>query len=132
MAVGTGQAIRNAMSGDADMLLVHARAAEQAFVASGNGVERFDLMYNDFVFIGPVGDPLGLSEMDGLAQVLQALAAGDAAFVSRGDESSTHKVEQGLWALVGHSPVPSPIGIARRGQAWAQRSVLRSRCRAIH
>ncbi|MEO0363247.1 MAG: substrate-binding domain-containing protein, partial [Pseudomonadota bacterium] len=60
IAVGTGQAIRNAAAGDADVLLVHAREAEEAFVEAGHGVERFDLMYNDFVLVGPATDPLGL------------------------------------------------------------------------
>lgn len=107
VAVGTGQAIRNASNGDADVLLVHAKAAEQDFIASGNGVERFDLMYNDFVIIGPVADPLNLSSAANLTEALKTLSNGNEIFVSRGDDSGTHKKENSLWASIGHTTAPS-------------------------
>lgn len=101
IAVGTGQAIRNAEAGDADVLLVHARASEEAFVAAGYGIERFDLMYNDFVIIGPASDPAGIRDMT-LDEALSALAQGTAPFISRGDDSGTHKKEISLWG--GNAP----------------------------
>jgi tungstate transport system substrate-binding protein len=97
VAVGTGQAIHNAEAGDADVLLVHARTAEDAFVAAGFGIERFDLMYNDFVIVGPTSDPAGVGGAE-LADALVALMAGKAPFISRGDDSGTHKKELALWA----------------------------------
>ncbi|MEM7544670.1 MAG: substrate-binding domain-containing protein [Pseudomonadota bacterium] len=108
VAVGTGQAIRNAEAGDADVLLVHAKAAEEAFVAAGHGVRRYDLMYNDFVIIGPENDPLGLAAKGDLDEALVAMAAGDAILVSRGDDSGTHKAELRLWRRIG--AVPADFG----------------------
>jgi len=96
VAVGTGQAIRNARNCDGDVLLVHAKSAEEAFVADGRGVERFDLMYNDFVFVGPPEDPAkikGTAPSDALSKV----AVAKALFASRGDDSGTHKKERALW-----------------------------------
>ena len=107
VAVGTGQAIRNASNGDADVLLVHAKAAELDFIVSGNGVKRFDLMYNDFVIIGPVADPLKLSSAADLTAALKLLSNGREIFVSRGDDSGTHKKERALWASIGHTTAPS-------------------------
>lgn len=98
VAVGTGQAIRNARNGDADVLLVHSKADEEAFVADGHGKERFDLMYNDFVLIGPSSDPAGVARTGTVVDALAAIEAGQAAFVSRGDDSGTHKKERALWA----------------------------------
>lgn len=103
VAVGTGQAIRNARNCDGDVLLVHAKAAEEAFVADGRGVERSDLMYNDFVFVGPSDDPAGIggtSAADALAKV----AENKALFASRGDDSGTHKKELALWKAAGMDP----------------------------
>lgn len=97
VAVGTGQAIRNAANCDGDVLLVHAKAAEEAFVASGAGVARSDLMYNDFVIVGPESDPAGLTETDGVIAAFTALSASGALFASRGDDSGTHKKERALW-----------------------------------
>ena len=109
VAVGTGQAIRNATNGDADVLLVHAKAAELAFIASGNGIERFDLMYNDFVIIGPRTDPSRLSDATDLPTALNMLSNSSAIFVSRGDDSGTHQKERQLWKSIGHSPSPSAL-----------------------
>lgn len=103
VAVGTGQAIRNAMNGDADLLLVHSKADELAFVADGWGIARFDLMYNDFVLIGPADDPDALAGLP-LSEAMVRLAVGNTPFVSRGDESGTHKAEAALWAAAGLAP----------------------------
>ena len=104
VAVGTGQAIKNARNCDADVLLVHARDDEQSFVDEGFGIERFDLMYNDFVFVGPKSDPADISTADTLATALQRIAASDALFASRGDDSGTHKKEQSLWMAAAIEP----------------------------
>ena len=80
VAVGTGQAIKNARNGDGDVLLVHARDAEETFVAEGFGVERFDLMYNDFVLIGPKDDPAGIGGSTDAAAALESIASGDHVF----------------------------------------------------
>ncbi len=101
VAVGTGQAIKNAANGDGDVLLVHDRAAEEKFVADGFGVQRFDVMYNDFVILGPASDPARVrGEKDAVA-ALKKIAAASAPFVSRGDDSGTHKAEQRLWTAAG-------------------------------
>lgn len=97
VAVGTGQALKNAANCDGDVLLVHARAAEQEFVASGFGAARFDVMYNDFVLVGPSGDPAGVAQTQSAADALDRIAERQAVFVSRGDDSGTHKAETGLW-----------------------------------
>ena len=101
VAVGTGQAIRNAKNGDADVLLVHAKAAEEAFVADGWGTGRADLMYNDFVIVGPKEDPVGLSGTTDAIEALSKLAAVKGLFTSRGDDSGTHKAEMRLWRDAG-------------------------------
>lgn len=101
VAVGTGQAIRNAVNGDADVLLVHAKVAEEKFVAEGYGVQRFDLMYNDFVVIGPADDPAGLAGAETISDALNLISQSGAVFVSRGDDSGTHKKELALWAASG-------------------------------
>ncbi len=105
VAVGTGQAIRNASNCDGDVLLVHAKAAEEAFVAAGHGVTRFDVMYNDFVIVGPEADPAQLADSKSAHDALQAIAASGAIFASRGDNSGTHKKERQLWEMTGKAPV---------------------------
>ena len=97
VAVGTGQAIRNASNGDGDVLLVHARSAEERFVADGHGVDRSDVMYNDFVVVGPAADPAGVGGMSDAVAALRRIAEAEAAFASRGDDSGTHKTELHLW-----------------------------------
>ena len=99
VAVGTGQAIRNAKNGDGDVLLVHAKPAEEAFVEQGYGVQRFDVMYNDFVFVGPADDPAGIRDADDAIEGLRRIAAAGALFASRGDDSGTHKKETTLWRV---------------------------------
>lgn len=97
VAVGTGQAIKNAMNGDGDVLFVHAKADEEKFVAEGYGVKRFDVMYNDFVLIGPASDPAKAGSAETVVAALQAVAKAGAPFASRGDDSGTHKAELKLW-----------------------------------
>ena len=101
VAVGTGQAIRNAMNCDGDVLLVHSKPAEERFVEEGYGVRRYDLMYNDFVMVGPASDPAGIAGMEDAEAALKKIAEAQAPFASRGDESGTHKKEQSLWADAG-------------------------------
>lgn len=96
---GTGQALRNARNGDADLVLVHAKRDEEKFVAEGYGLERFDLMYNDFVMVGPPNDPAGVRNTKSVAQALSIIAAAGTNFISRGDESGTHRKEINLWKL---------------------------------
>ncbi len=97
VAVGTGQALKNARNGDGDVLLVHARTREETFIAEGYGVERFDVMYNDFIVVGPSADPAGIKGLYDVATALESIAAAQAVFVSRGDESGTHIKEKSLW-----------------------------------
>jgi tungstate transport system substrate-binding protein len=104
VAVGTGQAIRIARNGDADVLLVHHRPSEERFVAEGHGVGRRDIMHNDFVLVGPKADPAGVRGLAEAPAALARIAAAAAAFVSRGDDSGTHKKELGLWAGAGIDP----------------------------
>ena len=104
VAVGTGQALRLARNGDADLLLVHDKASEEAFVAEGYGSERFDLMYNDFVLAGPAADPAGIAGMADAHAALGRIAAAQAPFLSRGDDSGTHRRERALWAAAGLDP----------------------------
>ena len=107
VAVGTGQAIKNATRGDGDVLLVHAKAAEEKFVADGWGVDRFDLMYNDFIFVGPDNDPAGLSDATSAVDALIRISSGRALFASRGDDSGTHQKERLLWTSAGIDPTTS-------------------------
>jgi len=101
VAVGTGQAIKNARNGDGDVLLVHAKPAEEKFVADGEGLKRFDLMYNDFVIVGPASDPAKVGGMKDAVAALRKISAAKAAFASRGDDSGTHKKERSLWKAAG-------------------------------
>jgi tungstate transport system substrate-binding protein len=104
VAVGTGQAIKNAMNGDGDVLLVHDKPAEEKFVAEGYGVERFDLMYNDFIVVGPANDPAGVAGMLDTKAALKKLAGKESLFASRGDNSGTHSKELALWKAAGVDP----------------------------
>lgn len=104
VAVGTGQALKNAANGDGDVLLVHAKPAEEKFVADGLGVKRFDVMYNDFVIVGPKNDPAGIKGMTDATAALKKIAGSEAAFASRGDDSGTHKKERALWKQAGIDP----------------------------
>lgn len=100
ISVGTGQAIAIGQAGDADVILVHDRASEDKFVAEGHGVNRRDVMYNDFVIIGPEEDPAGIAGL-ALEEAFAKLAASGSEFISRGDDSGTHKAELRLWKAAG-------------------------------
>ncbi|WP_377188578.1 substrate-binding domain-containing protein [Ruegeria meonggei] len=104
VAVGTGQAIRNAVNGDGDVLLVHSKQAEDQFVADGWGVERFDVMYNDFVLVGPKSDPAKVKGSTDIVAALTAVSDTQTPFVSRGDDSGTHKAEMQHWQATGIDP----------------------------
>ena len=101
VAVGTGKAIRMAQDGDADVLFVHHRPSEEIFVSEGFGVKRHDVMYNDFVIVGPKADPAGVAGGSDAAKALWTIADAKAPFASRGDDSGTHKKEKGLWTEAG-------------------------------
>lgn len=104
VAVGTGQAIKNARNCDGDVLLVHAKPAEEKFVAEGYGTKRSDLMYNDFVIVGPPADPAVVTGMKQGPASLKKIAEAKAPFASRGDDSGTHKKEKALWKAAGVDP----------------------------
>lgn len=101
VAVGTGQAIKNARNGDGDVLFVHAKSAEEKFVVNGDGVRRHNVMYNDFVIVGPGDDPAQITGINDITLALTKLAQAQALFASRGDDSGTHKKELSLWTLTG-------------------------------
>jgi len=101
IAQGTGQALDTARRGDADVAFVHARAAEDKFVAEGAGVKRFPVMYNDFVLIGPKNDPAGIKGTNDIVAALKAIQQKGVPFVSRGDRSGTHQAELALWKDAG-------------------------------
>ena len=101
VALGTGQALDLARRGDADVAFVHARAAEEKFVAEGEGVKRFPVMYNDFVLIGPRSDPAKVAGGTDIVAALRKIEAAQAPFVSRGDRSGTHMAELDLWKASG-------------------------------
>ncbi len=104
IAVGTGQALKLGEDGNADVLMVHARAREDAFMDAGHGVRREDLMYNDFVIVGPPDDPAGIKGMNKVAKAFGKLAEAQASFVSRGDDSGTHTKEKAIWEAAGIEP----------------------------
>jgi len=104
IAVGTGQALKLGRQGDADLLLVHARKREDAFVRDGYGIDRRSVMWNDFVIAGPAVDPAGVKGMTDASAALKKLAEHGSVFVSRGDDSGTHTRERGLWEKGGGRP----------------------------
>ena len=101
IAQGTGQALDTARRGDADVVLVHAKSQEEKFVADGEGVKRFDVMYNDFVLIGPGSDPAGIKGSKDITAALKTIQEKAIPFVSRGDKSGTHSAELALWKQAG-------------------------------
>ncbi len=111
VALGTGQALDLARRGDADVVFVHARSAEEKFLAEGHGVRRFDVMYNDFVLVGPKADPAKISGGKDILEGLKRIKAASAPFVSRGDKSGTHIAELDLWKQAG-------IDIAKEKGVW--------------
>ncbi|MCW5730863.1 MAG: substrate-binding domain-containing protein [Alphaproteobacteria bacterium] len=111
IAQGTGQALETARRGDADVVFVHDPASEERFVAEGFGVRRHEVMYNDFVLVGPKADPAGVRGMTDIAAALARIAARGAPFASRGDESGTHKAELRLWQA-------AVVDVRQTGGAW--------------
>jgi tungstate transport system substrate-binding protein len=101
VAVGTGQAIELAENGDADVLFVHHRPSEDKFIEAGFGVGREDVMYNDYVVVGPASDPAGVAGMTAAGAAFAKIAEAKAPFASRGDDSGTHKAELGIWQKAG-------------------------------
>jgi len=111
VALGTGQALDLARRGDADVVFVHAKAAEEEFLREGHGVQRFPVMYNDFVVIGPRTDPAGIAGGTDTLDALRRIKSAAAPFVSRGDRSGTHIAEVSLWTMAG-------VDIAREKGSW--------------
>lgn len=103
IAVGTGQALRLAENGDADVVIVHHRASEDAFIEAGFGTQRFDIMYNDFVLIGPFDDPAAVEFTPNIFSAFAVIGETESVFISRGDASGTHKKEQEIWENSGFS-----------------------------
>lgn len=104
LVVGTGQALELGANGDVDAVLVHSRAAEEAWLAAGNGTHRREIMFNDFVIVGPVVDPAGTKTAGSAGEAFADIARTQAVFVSRGDESGTHKAELAIWRSAGIAP----------------------------
>jgi len=104
IAVGTGKALTLGRNGDVDVVLVHAREAEDRFVVEGHGVNRRDVMYNDFVIVGPPNNPAGIRGSQKASQAFKKIAAVQALFISRGDDSGTHKKELSLWKVAEVAP----------------------------
>lgn len=136
LVVGTGQALRLGEAGDVDAVLVHSRAAEEAFVAAGHGTHRREIMYNDFVLIGPADDPASIADAQTAAEALRRIAAAQAAFVSRGDDSGTHKAELNIWTDAGldtetfgawYRPVGAGMGAALNTASAMQAYVVSDR-----
>ncbi len=124
VAVGTGQALRMGANGDADVLLVHAPAAEKEFMDSGYGDDRLLVMYNDFVIVGPETDPASIRSQTGASEALRSIASARALFISRGDDSGTHKKERSLWKKAGLTP--SWDGYIESGQGMAATLLIAS------
>ncbi len=118
IAVGTGKALRMGRDGDVDVVLVHAPAAEQRFVDEGYGEQRLPVMFNDFVMVGPPADPAGLEQAASARRRAETHRADQGVFVSRGDDSGTHKKERTIWRRPAWSP--RAAGIERRVRAWAR------------
>ncbi len=107
IAVGSGQAIKTGQDGNCDVILVHSRPDEDKFVAEGYGINRLDVMYNDFVLVGPPADPAGIKGLKDAVAAFQRIATAQARFISRSDESGTHKKELAIWKQAGITPAGS-------------------------
>jgi tungstate transport system substrate-binding protein len=131
VAVGTGQALAIGARGDADALLVHDRTGEDKFVADGYGIDRRDVMYNDFVIVGPSSDPAGIRGFNDARKTLAQIAAKSAVFVSRGDDSGTNRMELRLWKFAGVEPARSDAWYRDVGQSISQHC-RRTQCLYAH
>lgn len=116
IAKGTGAAIRDGKDGNVDVIFVHAKGREEAFVAEGYGTKRYAVMHNDFVIVGPASDPAGIKGMKDAAAALKKIAASGAMFFSRGDDSGTHTKEQALWQATGLELVTETQEITKKGK----------------
>ncbi len=105
ISTGTGKALKLGENGDVDVLLVHSRPDEEKFITEGYGVDRRDVMYNDFVILGPANDPAKIRGMTDAVAALKKIQSSKSVFISRGDQSGTHKMENRLWAMAGLQPV---------------------------
>lgn len=130
VAVGTGQAIELGRNGDADVILVHSPSRERAFVEEGFGLERHVVMYNDFVLVGPADDPAGIAALGSAAEALAAIAAAQAPFASRGDDSGTHSKELSLWEAAGLAPDPAQGWYLSLGQGMGETLLFANERRA--
>jgi tungstate transport system substrate-binding protein len=120
IAVGTGQALKIGESGDADVVLVHARAREDEFIAQGFGVDRRDVMYNDYVIVGPRDDPAGIRDAATAAAAVERIATGESTFASRGDDSGTYIKERSIWAEAGLDPSAAQPWYRSLGQGMGE------------
>jgi tungstate transport system substrate-binding protein len=120
VAVGTGQALAIAARGDADVVLVHARAREDEFIADGDGLNRFDVMYNDFVVVGPRDDPAGIAGLATAQEALARIAESRSPFASRGDDSGTHAKENSIWQKLNLEPSPDSGWYFSLGQGMGE------------
>ena len=116
VAVGTGQAIALGEAGDADVILVHSRSREDAFVEEGHGTARYDVMYNDFIIVGPTEDPAAIVGTPTASDGMAVIAATESTFASRGDDSGTHSKELSLWKAAGIEPDPNAVWYKSLGQ----------------
>jgi tungstate transport system substrate-binding protein len=131
ISVGSGQALALGKRGEADLVLAHAPAAEEKFMAEGAGVLRLRVMYNDFVVAGPPADPAAVRASRGVAEALRSLKQKGAPFVSRGDDSGTHQLEKKLWDLAGGAPSPGP-GYLEAGQGMGATLRVASGKEGVH
>jgi tungstate transport system substrate-binding protein len=115
VGAGTGAALKIAEKGNVDLVMVHAKSLEEKFIKGGFGTERIPLMYNDFVIVGPVGDPAGIKGLKTAAEALKKISGNGALFISRGDKSGTHVAEMELWAKAGIKPAGAWYKIYEKG-----------------
>ncbi len=124
ISVGTGQALALGERGDVDVVMVHNKKLEEEFIAAGHGLERYQVMYNDFILVGPQDDPAGVSGLCCAVDALAQIAEREAVFTSRGDESGTHTRELELWSLAGLEPSSSSPWYLSLGQGMAETLLL--------
>jgi tungstate transport system substrate-binding protein len=130
VAVGTGQALKLGENGDADVVLVHARKQEDAFVAAGNGVNRRDVMYNDFIIVGPPDDPAGIKTTTKASDAFKAIAGKGATFDARGDQSGTSTKELSIWSSAGITPTAELGWYKSLGQGMGETLITANEQRA--
>jgi tungstate transport system substrate-binding protein len=130
VAVGTGQALEIGSKGDADVVLVHSRKGEDQFVADGNAKERFDVMYNDFIVVGPAEDPAGVAGMALAKEAFQAITDAETPFASRGDDSGTHSKEKAIWASIPFTPTAEMAWFNSLGQGMGDTLIFANEAQA--